>query len=84
MSKKNIALALALATTLASGVTVVQAKAVKCYGVVKAGQNDCGTKLHSCAGQATRDYDPTEWKYMPQEKCNELKAKIAKLKVQKS
>jgi hypothetical protein len=27
----------------------------KCYGVAKAGQNDCGTATHSCAGKAKKD-----------------------------
>ena len=27
----------------------------KCYGVVKAGLNDCQTATHSCAGTATAD-----------------------------
>ncbi len=31
--------------------------AEKCYGVVKAGKNDCRTAAHSCAGQAAKDGD---------------------------
>ena len=27
----------------------------KCYGIVKKGQNDCGTAKHSCAGKAKGD-----------------------------
>ena len=36
----------------------------KCWGVAKAGQNDCGNaaKTHDCAGQAKSDYDLGEWK----------------------
>ena len=26
----------------------------KCYGIAKAGQNDCGTAKHACAGQGPR------------------------------
>ena len=29
----------------------------KCYGVAKAGKNDCKTASHSCAGHATKDGD---------------------------
>jgi uncharacterized membrane protein len=36
----------------------------KCYGVAKAGQNDCGTAAHSCAGQAKADNEPDEWKFV--------------------
>jgi uncharacterized membrane protein len=41
----------------------------KCYGIAKAGQNDCGTAKHTCAGKATRDNDPTEWKYVDAGTC---------------
>jgi uncharacterized membrane protein len=41
----------------------------KCYGVAKAGQNDCGTARHSCAGKAARDNAPDEWKYVPKGTC---------------
>ena len=44
-----------------------QVKTVKCYGVAKKGQNDCGSKngSHGCAGQAPKDNDPNEWVYFP-------------------
>jgi uncharacterized membrane protein len=40
---------------------------VKCLGVAKAGHNDCGSTdgRHKCGGLATKDLDPTEWKYLP-------------------
>lgn len=42
----------------------------KCYGVAKAGKNDCaagpGT---SCAGTATRDYQGDAWKLVPKGSC---------------
>jgi uncharacterized membrane protein len=41
----------------------------KCYGVAKAGQNDCATAKHSCAGKAAKDKDPTEWKMVPKGTC---------------
>jgi uncharacterized membrane protein len=41
----------------------------KCYGIAKAGQNDCGTAKHTCAGKATRDNDPAEWKYVATGTC---------------
>jgi uncharacterized membrane protein len=44
----------------------------KCYGVAKAGQNDCGTAKHTCAGKATRDSAPDEWKYVPKGTCEKL------------
>lgn len=46
----------------------------KCYGVAKAGMNDCGDKLgkHSCAGQSKVDGDPNEWIYTPKGLCDKL------------
>ncbi|MGC1302006.1 MAG: DUF2282 domain-containing protein [Caulobacteraceae bacterium] len=44
----------------------------KCYGVVKAGQNDCFSPSHSCGGTATRDRDPQTWIYVPAGTCNKI------------
>ena len=41
----------------------------KCYGIAKAGQNDCGTARHTCAGKAAKDNQPDEWKYVPRGTC---------------
>ncbi len=49
----------------------------KCYGIAKAGQNDCGTARHSCAGKATRDNDPTEWKAVPRGTCQKLGGRLS-------
>ena len=49
----------------------------KCYGVAKAGQNDCGTARHSCAGKATADNDPTEWKYVAKGTCEQMGGKTS-------
>jgi len=45
----------------------------KCYGIAKAGLNDCQTATHSCAGTSTKDMDKTSWIYVPAGTC----AKIA-------
>jgi uncharacterized membrane protein len=47
----------------------------KCYGIAKAGQNDCGTAKHSCAGKAARDNDPAEWKYVAAGTCEKVGGK---------
>lgn len=44
----------------------------KCYGIAKAGQNDCGTATHTCAGKATKDNAPEDWKYVPKGTCEKL------------
>jgi uncharacterized membrane protein len=47
----------------------------KCYGIAKAGQNDCANLAgtHSCAGQAKLDNDPGEWKYVAKGTCKDMK-----------
>ena len=48
----------------------------KCYGVAKAGQNDCGTAKHACAAQGAKvDHDPTEWKYVAKGTCEQMGGK---------
>ena len=44
----------------------------KCYGVVKAGLNDCQTTTHSCAGTSTADNQGDAWIYVPAGTCAKL------------
>lgn len=46
----------------------------KCFGVAKAGQNDCASLdgRHTCAGQAKVSFDPGEWRYVPSGTCKQL------------
>ena len=41
----------------------------RCYGVVRAGRNDCGSVNHACAGQARRDAEAGEWLMLPAGTC---------------
>ena len=47
-------------------------EAEKCYGVAKAGKNDCQTATHSCAGTATKDAQGDSWVYVPAGTCDKL------------
>jgi uncharacterized membrane protein len=49
----------------------------QCFGVAKAGQNDCGTSRHGCGSVAKKDNDPTEWKYVPKGTCEKIGGKTA-------
>lgn len=72
----------ALLSTLAAAILTIGAAVVskdakakdmeKCFGVVKAGKNDCAANNHSCAGQAAKDNDPAEWLYLPKGTCERL------------
>jgi len=44
----------------------------KCYGVAKAGKNDCAANAHSCAGQAAKDASGKEWIKVPKGTCERI------------
>ena len=44
----------------------------KCYGVARAGQNDCFFASNSCAGTSAQDDDPRAWIYVPQGTCKKI------------
>jgi uncharacterized membrane protein len=44
----------------------------KCYGVVKAGKNDCAGPAHACAGQAKVDSGGKEFVALPKGTCARL------------
>ncbi|MFV2055332.1 MAG: DUF2282 domain-containing protein [Thiohalomonadales bacterium] len=44
----------------------------KCYGIVKAGQNDCQTSNSSCAGTAEIDNKPTAFLVVPKGTCAKI------------
>jgi len=41
-------------------------KGEKCYGVAKAGKNDCQTAVSACAGSSKQDANPSAFIYLPQ------------------
>lgn len=44
----------------------------KCYGITKAGKNDCQTANSSCAGTSKRDKQGDAWIYVPKGTCEKL------------
>lgn len=82
MNKRQALIAAALASVCAAQATAAGQMDVqsgdqeKCYGVAKAGQNDCGTATHGCAGQATADKDPAEWKNVPKGTCEKAGGRL--------
>jgi uncharacterized membrane protein len=57
---------------VSTAVAADDAATEKCYGVAKAGKNDCAGKGHSCAGQAKADGDGGEWIKLPKGTCEKL------------
>ena len=49
-----------------------KAEMEKCYGVVKAGKNDCAGPAHACAGQSKADAGGKEFVTLPKGTCARL------------
>ncbi len=80
--KNRLIIASALASAIA-GTLVLSAqagpapeptfKAEKCYGIAKAGKNDCAsTGANSCAGTSKANADPRAWIYVPAGYCERI------------
>jgi uncharacterized membrane protein len=44
----------------------------KCYGIVKAGMNDCETSSSSCAGSATKDRQSDAFLFLSKGTCEKI------------
>ena len=80
MNLKSIAIASAVGSLLALGSVSAsaadEAAKEKCAGIAQAGENDCASPAHSCAGQAKTDKDPKEWKYVPKGEREKMGGKV--------
>jgi uncharacterized membrane protein len=80
MNTKEKLLSLAGVAAIAVGVFASSeaesqdAKKEKCYGIVKAGKNDCAAAdgSHSCAGYAKKDSGSKEWVLLPFGACDKI------------
>ena len=81
MHTKPTAISAAIASLLALGLTSGHAAAVvdmknmeKCFGIAKAGKNDCaGNKsAHACASHAAKSGDPLDWVVVPKGTCDKI------------
>ncbi len=71
------ALASVLALGLASAAQAQDNAKEKCYGIAKAGSNDCAnlSGTHSCAGQSKNAMAPDEWNYVAKGSCAKMGGK---------
>lgn len=81
MNKKLVCAALAGVLSATAGMAALAAESgdrEKCFGIAKAGKNDCSASdgSHACAGQAGKDNLPTEWKYVAKGECAKLGGKL--------
>ena len=81
MKKSNLLIASAVAAALTMPfVSIAQGgpastpkfQAEKCFGIAKAGENDCQTANSSCAGTSRRDAQGDAWIYLPAGTCGKL------------
>ena len=67
------ALSLALGACAQTGKQPAQqASAQKCFGVAKAGANDCKAGSHDCAGMSKVDADPASFVLLPAGDCGKI------------
>lgn len=81
-TNRRLVLATALAAAVAGPALAVSAhtttqdpafKAEKCYGIARAGKNDCAsTGNSSCAGTSKLNGDPKAWLYVPAGYCERI------------
>ncbi|MCB1920758.1 MAG: DUF2282 domain-containing protein [Candidatus Competibacteraceae bacterium] len=81
----QFALAAAVASALglaASPAFAAEEGKEKCYGVAKAGENDCASAAgtHACSGHSTADYDGQDWKYAVKGTCEKMGGKLEAFK----
>ena len=88
MHSKNLILAAAIGGLMSLGATPASAEGAapaasavpaagapateKCFGLAKAGKNDCAANGHSCSGQSKKDADGKEWIKLPKGTCERL------------
>src|SRR5205807_3708407 len=68
----TIAAALSTALLLAAQVHAQAPTAEKCFGIAKAGKNDCQTATSSCAGTSKKDAQTDAWVSVPKGVCEKL------------
>jgi uncharacterized membrane protein len=84
MNLKMLAAAVAGAVAVASFAAPASAQGMgggkgkeKCYGISKAGENQCASAngSHSCQAQSKVDFDGNEWKYVDGGTCEKMGGK---------
>ena len=72
-SAMAVAFSLALASAAQAGpAPMPKYEYEKCYGIAKAGQNDCQTANSSCAGTSKRNSQADAWIYVPKGSCDKV------------
>jgi uncharacterized membrane protein len=67
-----VAVALNAAVLFATAAPAQVPQTEKCFGVAKAGKNDCQTKHSSCAGTSKKDGQGDAWLYVTKGSCEKI------------
>lgn len=59
-------------TTLVQAADKAKSNTEKCYGVIKAGKNDCQTATNACSGNVKQDAQKDAWIYLPKGTCDKI------------
>jgi uncharacterized membrane protein len=82
MNSKTVMLAAAVGGLIALRVPALLAAddpaTERCYGIAKAGKNDCAGPGHVCGGLAKKDADPNEYLNVPKGSCERIVGGILK------
>ena len=75
--KTNLILSTAVLSLIAGGISggataADKPAAEKCYGVAKAGKNDCQTASNACSGHSATDGQADAWLYVPKGTCDRI------------
>jgi uncharacterized membrane protein len=77
MKTKTALISTAVTSLLAFGVVNLaqaadDANTEKCYGIAKAGKNDCASNGHACSGQSKTTADKKDWIKVPTGTCERI------------
>jgi uncharacterized membrane protein len=77
MKHRNVVITTAIGSlfalaSLAAGAAADKAPVEKCFGIAKAGKNDCQTATSACAGTAAKDGQKDAWLYVPKGTCEKI------------
>jgi uncharacterized membrane protein len=83
MKPTDLVIRSALAGLLAAGIAAGAGAAAdepaakeKCFGIAKAGKNDCHSAKNMCAGSIKTDNEPYGWKWVEKGTCEKVGGKL--------
>ena len=82
MTLTSTVLIAAITAAASQAAEMQKASMDKCYGVAKAGENNCAAIGHSCAVMTKADYDGQDFRDVPKGTCEQMKGSTTPFKGQ--